>query len=166
MSDDWVFNASPLIALGKAGALDVLPRLCRSVLVPQAVYNEINAGPVNDPARLFVGSSAIERLPDPQPARSLEQWGLGAGETAVIAVALSRPGSRAVLDDAMARRAARSVGLRCIGTLGIVLRGAELGVIPNLRDMVDRLRAAGLYLDDQLIDRVLREFGAGHRGER
>ncbi len=51
MSDVWVVNASPVIALAKAGHLRLLERSCRELLVPEAVVAEIIAGPPSDPAR-------------------------------------------------------------------------------------------------------------------
>lgn len=49
MSDVWVVNASPVIALAKADALGLLERSCRELLVPEAVVAEILAGPPSDP---------------------------------------------------------------------------------------------------------------------
>lgn len=45
MSDRWVVNASPLIVFGKIGQLDLLAQLPKEIIVPQAVANEILAGP-------------------------------------------------------------------------------------------------------------------------
>jgi len=50
LSDLWVVDASPIITLAKAGYLQLLEQLA-SVLVPEAVAREIEAGPAADPAR-------------------------------------------------------------------------------------------------------------------
>jgi predicted nucleic acid-binding protein len=52
MSDLWVVNASPLIVFGKIGQLDLPTRLPNEIVVPQAVADEIVAGPESDAARL------------------------------------------------------------------------------------------------------------------
>jgi hypothetical protein len=44
-SDPWVVNASLLILLGKTGHLDLLAALADTVVVPQAVANEVGAKP-------------------------------------------------------------------------------------------------------------------------
>ena len=36
-----VINASPLIVLFESGQSDLLPKLFETIIVPQAVYNEI-----------------------------------------------------------------------------------------------------------------------------
>ena len=51
VSETWVVNASPVIALAKADQLHLLHDLCKEVLVPEAVVAEILAGPPSDPAR-------------------------------------------------------------------------------------------------------------------
>ncbi|HYW83217.1 MAG TPA: DUF3368 domain-containing protein, partial [Spirochaetia bacterium] len=59
------------------------------------------------------------------------EWGLGPGETAVLGVALERAHCTAVLDDASARACARAFDIPLIGTLGVVLRARQRGVIPS-----------------------------------
>ena len=49
--DGWVVNASPIICLAKAGYTDLLLKLPGKIIVPNAVTEEILAGPINDPAR-------------------------------------------------------------------------------------------------------------------
>lgn len=52
MTEKWVFNASPLILLGKAKQLDWLAGL-GTVIIPSAVADEIRVGRPDDPAREF-----------------------------------------------------------------------------------------------------------------
>jgi hypothetical protein len=51
------------------------------------------------------------------------------------------------------------VGLKIIGTLGLVGRAKALGLIDRAAPVVRRLRASGLYASDDLIQRLLREVG-------
>lgn len=103
MSDLWVVNASPVIVLAKAGYLRLLEELPTDLLVPEAVASEILAGPETDAARLAIeGGWGKREKPDSIPA-DLLQWGLGAGETAVLALARPRLPCTAILDDAVAR---------------------------------------------------------------
>jgi len=50
VADGWVVNASPLIALAHAGKLELLDKLPSELVVPEAVVEEILAGP-DDPGR-------------------------------------------------------------------------------------------------------------------
>ena len=159
MSDVWVVNASPVIALAKADRLHLLPDSCKEMLVPEAVIAEILAGPRADPAR-----QALERgfglAVTPQSIEpGLLEWGLGAGETAVLAVAMERKPATAVLDDAAARTCARALGVGVIGTLGVVLRAKRRAVIPSAKEVLKSLRLAGLHLDDAVVRAALEGVG-------
>lgn len=156
MTDRRVVNASPLIALAKAGHLYVLWDQGIEVLVPQAVVEEVRAGPPADPARQALESGGVWSVipEEPLPMRVVE-WSLGRGESAVIAAALARPGSTAILDDADGRRCARALGVPVMGTLGLVLRARSKGRIPSAAAVLKALRGAGFRLDDHVIRRAL-----------
>ncbi len=51
MSERWVLNASPIIVLARVGHEHLFEALAVQVVVPQAVVEDIEAGPVGDPAR-------------------------------------------------------------------------------------------------------------------
>jgi predicted nucleic acid-binding protein len=48
VTDVWIVNASPLITLAKVDQIQLLQKLCRELLVPQAVVLEILAGPSSE----------------------------------------------------------------------------------------------------------------------
>lgn len=159
MSDIWVVNASPVIALAKVGRLQLLHDLCRELLVPEAVVAEILAGPPSDPARVAVqhgwGTTvAVDRI-----APDLLEWGLGTGETAVLAVAMERKPATAVLDDAAARTCAKAQGIEVIGTLGVVLRAKKKAIITSAADVLKALQVSGLRLDNSMIRSALEGIG-------
>jgi predicted nucleic acid-binding protein len=155
--EHWVVNASPLITLAKARHLALLTALATEVLIPEAVVAEVRGGPATDPARQALESGWGTRVAVPSVPIVLQEWGLGAGETAVLAVALARGECTAILDDAASRRCARTLGVPVMGTLGVVVRAKHHGHIASAALVMRALRAAGLYIDDALLTRVLRE---------
>lgn len=64
-----------------------------------------------------------------------------------------------VLDDAAARTEARRLGLTVTGTLGVILRARLRGEVPSAAPLVREAVVAGLYLDDRVLERALREVG-------
>ena len=91
-------------------------------------------------------------------ATSIEHWDLGLGESQVIAHCVG--GSRwAVLDDRASRRCAIAHNVVVIGTPGVVLRSKTNHQIENARPLVKELIAAGMFLDDEFVDRVLASIG-------
>ncbi len=79
------------------------------------------------------------------------EWSLGRGEAAVIAVALQRGRCVAVLDDALARRCARTLGVPVVGTLGAVLMAKRHGRIESAAGVLRALRDADFFLDDATV---------------
>ncbi len=154
MPERWVVNASPLIVLAKIDRLDLIHLLADDVLVPRAVVAEINAGPENDPARLFLASSPFPVVDVPAHPNILG-WDLGSGETAVLSYAFAHPGWKAVIDDGAARRCARAMGIPLIGTLGVILKARQSGLIPAAAPLLRALRAQGFRLDDAVIRAAL-----------
>ena len=159
MSDIWVVNASPIIALAKADRLHLLNDLCRELLVPEAVVAEVLAGPPSDPARQTLQRGWALTVAPQSIAPGLLEWGLGMGETAVLAVALERRPANAVLDDAAARTCAKALGIEVMGTLGVVLRAKKKAIIPSAADVLKALRTAGLHLDDNMARSALEGVG-------
>jgi predicted nucleic acid-binding protein len=153
-------NASPLIFLTQVGLLEVLDEPGVPVVVPDRVLAELGAHGPADPAVIAVGAAPwIQVVSTPAIPREVSDWGLDAGESAVLALAPEQPGSQAILDDLDARRCAASLGVSTQGTLGPMLVAKQLGLIPEVRPLIDRLRHAGLYLSDKLAERVLRAAG-------
>ena len=159
MSDIWVVNASPVIALAKIGQFHLLQSLCKELLIPQAVVSEILAGPPSDPARHALEHGWGTTVAPCQIAPELLEWGLGSGETAVLAVAMERKRATAVLDDAAARTCAKALGIEVIGTLGVVLRAKQKTIISSAADVLESLCVAGFRLDNRMISSALESIG-------
>ena len=153
----WIVNASPLILLGKINRLELLAALAPSFVIPAAVRSEILAGPDLDPARTWVESAdgSAHVIPEvPIPAEILA-WDLGAGETAVLALATSRASSVCVLDDLAARNCAAVFQIPVIGTLGILLKAKAGGFIPRLKPEIETLLSVGSLLSPSIIHQAL-----------
>jgi predicted nucleic acid-binding protein len=84
---------------------------------------------------------------------------LGPGEAEAIALALTAPGSLLILDDALGRRIARLNGLTCTGTLGVLIKAKERGLLPQVSPVIEELRRTTIYLTPALIKNVLEEAG-------
>ena len=65
-----------------------------------------------------------------------------------------------MLDDRAARRCAVAHEIPVIGSLGVVLRSKNNRQIDRARPAVKELITAGMFLDDEFVDRVLGSVGA------
>jgi predicted nucleic acid-binding protein len=153
---DVVVNTSPLQYLHQVGQLGLLQKLFGRVIVPGAVAAEIAAG-----RQLGVSLPQLEALEwidirsPASPVGGLLAWDLGAGESAVLSLALEHPGSRVVLDDKLARQAAVHLNLPLLGTAGILLRAKHEGHLSAVQPVLNQLAALGFRLTPQTIRNIL-----------
>jgi predicted nucleic acid-binding protein len=151
-----VLNAFPLVCLGKAELLWLLTAPDFRVLIPRPVADEVCAQLNDAGARWLIGLGAGYTAEAQAIDSLLLAWDLGAGETSVISQGILDRDSVVVLDDLAARRCAMASGLRCTGTLGLLLMAKRRRLVPAVMPLVDRLKSAGLYVGDGLV-RALRE---------
>jgi predicted nucleic acid-binding protein len=62
---------------------------------------------------------------------------------------------QAVLDDRAARRLAASQGVPLLGSLRVIVKAKERGLIPLARPALEKLRGSGAYVSDELIERAI-----------
>lgn len=156
-----VSDAGPLISLGRVDLLRVLPVLFSEVQVPDQVLRECSVRPDNaDLARIraALGSRWIVSCGVvPLPAGPL-----GIGERAAIGRALAI-GAGLLADDHDARHYAASLGLRVIGTLGVLVRAKHAGLLEAVAPLVERLRSSGQRLGADAVAQALTAAGEeGH----
>jgi predicted nucleic acid-binding protein len=156
MAECWIVNSSPLISLDRIGLLDILGRLCRDVVIPRGVLDEIARGPAPiAPSRLGIHRTVVVSAIDPIVAG----WDLGRGESEVLTWAASQRQALAILDDLAARRCAASLGIEPHGTMFILLEAKKAGIIPAVAPLIEMIRAKGLFVSDSLVAKVLRRAG-------
>lgn len=160
MARVWVVNASPLILLGRIGRLDLLPRLCGRLVIPDAVAREVNQGCRGDPARVWVRDTGHRFVSSPAPADpAVLMWGLGTGETEVLSLCRAAVGREAIMDDGAARRCAIVLGIPVRGTLGLIVLAKRQGLIPAARPVVEELTAKGLRAKPAVVELATRLAG-------
>jgi len=149
-------DASPLIHLARTGNLPLLKALASNFVIPEPVLDEIRAKGEGDAALQGVQATPWLSVVQPPPVpETLLAWDLGKGEASVLAWALSRPGTIAILDDQRARVYAQWHGVPVVGTLGIVLRAKRQGMIPLARPILQDLIDRGMYLSKAVANRAL-----------
>jgi predicted nucleic acid-binding protein len=153
----WIFNASPVILLGKIHQLHLIEALSPEFRIPSAVIEEIGAGCSDDPAVKWLKKPSIaDHIVDaPTAPFFLIQWDLGAGETAVLSLALTEIGSVAVLDDLAARKFAQTFQVPLVGTLGLLVRAKNAGLVDRIAPHVQSLQSVGANLSHTVISSAL-----------
>jgi len=155
-----VVNASPLIFLSRAGLIYLLQLVSSEIIVPEAVHAEIEVRGHSDPAaQTLANTSWLVVTQTPTVPPQIQAWGLGSGESAVLAWAHTHEGSEAIIDDLAGRRCAAAFNLPVRGTLGLVLTAKQRGHISSARQLLHQLRQAGMYLSDRVLNEALAKVG-------
>jgi predicted nucleic acid-binding protein len=99
MKPNWVFDASPLIVLGKADLLSSVSPLAENWIIPEGVVKEVSRkgdidlllSKLSEDSRVERQTVAIEPL--------VANWNLGNGESEVITLAVKNSEYGVILDD-------------------------------------------------------------------
>jgi len=150
-----VSNTSPLIALKHAGLLEKLGPLFRQIIVPPSVMREL--GVKEKEYFQSMDFLSVEEPHDKKIAAILKLI-VDEGEAEAIALALEK-GSLLIIDDLKGRKLARRLGLRIIGTLGLLKAMKLKGLIKEVKPAIERLKKKGFYLSKDLLDRLLNDVG-------
>ena len=164
-----IINASPLIYLGKIGALYLVPKLFTKCYTTLLVRNEV-LGEKNTPEFSILDASFSDWLSLMEPTnkqliKRLEQFGIHNGEATVIALAKElqdkKNESVVIIDDLAARGIARTLDLKVTGTLGILLKALKLNYIDleKSRDYIHNLvENTAFRISSTLYSRILKEI--------
>ena len=151
-----ISDASPLRYLVLIGQADLLPGLYTEVLIPEAVANELNQSATPEPVRHWIAHrpSWLQVVPLTARSVSVSLPGLDPGEHDAILLALHLKADLVLMDDREGVEEARRLGLTVTGTLGVLDRAAERGLI-ELSPAIARLRQTNFRVDPGLLDRLL-----------
>jgi predicted nucleic acid-binding protein len=150
-----ISDATVLIFLDRIRLMAVLRKLYRRIVVPEAVYQEVERGRKRGrpgPDLLRFPWVDVRRVPS--RAAEVSGPGLGEGEAAVLSLAISlRPHNVFILiDDHRGRSLATVLGFDRTGTLGVLLEAKRTALIPRVKPYLLHLVAAGLWVSPAVPD--------------
>lgn len=121
---------------------------------------EIEAGPKGDLAK--------SRLPEidwavvPQSFQSSEtiiRYGLGRGETDVLSIAYGVSDFTVLLDDFAARNAAKDLGIRYLGTGGLLVTAKRKLIIDSFSNAMNSMIQSGLWISPEILNTLREKAG-------
>ncbi len=139
MSERVVADSTCLIALERIGQIEILPALFEPVLIPPAVAQEFG---------ISLPWLKVERLSDRTLAVALKMM-IDDGESEAIALSQEQK-CRIILDDRQARRVGQDMGLRVIGTVGILILAKQRGILSTVKPVLQNLDDTGFYISAAL----------------
>lgn len=148
-----VADSSPLIALARVSRIELLREIFGHLLVPDAVWREVMTAGADKPGAVDIAHADwIQRrsVADPSLVHLLRQ-DLGAGEAEAIVLARETNADVILMDERLGRSAARRLGLRVVGLVGVLIEARDRGLLADAHGIVTDLHAkAGFWLSEEL----------------
>lgn len=157
-----VADSGPLIALARLGLLSLPANLFREALVTATVWDEVTRERGRAEwhaldAALRAGQLRVVDDPaDLPPPLALAR--LDDGERSAIALALAQ-GAVVLVDEKRGRAVAAGLGLHVLGTLGLLVRARDAGLVQHVRPLAEALLQGGYHLARPLVERMLAAIG-------
>ena len=114
--------------------MEILLQIFGRIIIPEAVYNEVVVRGKGRAGAEEVKNAdwiEIQKVQNKLAVKTL-RLNLGFEESEVIALASEHKADFIILDDWKARQTAKELGLPVIGTVAILQKAVEKGIIDNL----------------------------------
>ena len=152
-----VSDTSSISNLLQIGLIDVLHILYGEITITPAVNKELDRVSTHSNSLAQIDWIKV-KLPRNQElvAKLLEELDLGEAESIVLAV--EEKAEYLIIDEYAGRKIADAMGVKIVGILGVLIQAKSKGIIPSVKDPVERLVEIGFRLNEQLIESVLKSL--------
>ena len=152
-----VVNSTPLIALGRIGRLDLLKQLYQEIIIPDAVFLEVTAKDDQvcnavKQSLTWIKVSSISKDADKRMYRAR----LHDGEVEVMILAQEINADLVIIDDKAARKTAEYLDLPLTGTIGVLLKAKDNGILSSVLSVVEEMEHTGVYYGERLKEMIRR----------
>ncbi|MDP3181015.1 MAG: DUF3368 domain-containing protein [Bacteroidota bacterium] len=137
-----------LILFHKIGELDILRKVYETVTTTPEVAEEFGY--------VLPDWIRIEDVKDKKYQEFLEtqiDW----GEASAVALAKEMEDPVLLLDDLKARKLAVKLNLKVTGTLGVIHKAKQIGVVENVKPIIEKLLATNFRISENIIEELLRK---------
>jgi predicted nucleic acid-binding protein len=147
-----VADTSPLISLAVIDKLEILDDLFEKIVIPEVVWQELIK---------YVDILSIPQVKKYQnriisikhATRSIAN--IDKGESEAIFLFEEIHADQLLIDDHEARKIAESRHIPCLGTLGVLIRAKQKGLLPELRSLFIQLIAKNRFYAVSLLNDIL-----------
>jgi predicted nucleic acid-binding protein len=153
-----VSDTTPLIGLAAIGRLELLQSLFGEVYIPKAVLDEtVTHGREGSEAKKELSKADWIHIVEVKDRLAvnvlLDEMDLGEVETIILASEMNA--DWVLMDEKKGRRKLAQLSIPKIGTLGILLRAKQFGLIPLLKPEIEGLQRSGFSISPLVIEQAL-----------
>lgn len=144
-----IADTSCLIIYDKIDRLGILQEMFPDLMVTTEVANEFGELP---------GWITIQEVIEQEAYKKLAEE-LGKGEASSIALALEFEECLLIIDERKGRKIAEDLGIDTIGSLGILIKAKEKGVINEVREILELIDRTDFRISQSIREVVLKQSG-------
>ena|ERR1035441_5495243 len=150
LSATIVSDSSCLILLTNIGELDVLEKLYGEIIITSIIAMEYKLSlpswiKIIDPKNIEYQNELMKTI--------------DIGEASAITLAIELVNCELILDDKLARKMATKLGLTFTGTLGVLVEAKDVGLIPLLKPLFDKIELTDFRYTKELLKATLESVG-------
>ena len=142
-----ISDTSSLILFHKIGELDLIRKVYDNITTTEEVAEEF--------LEQLPEWIKIESVKDKKYQEFLETQ-VDLGEASAIALAKEMDNPLLLLDDLKARKLAKKLNLKFTGTLGVINKAKQIGVIDKVKPLIDKLLSTNFRISENIINEFLR----------
>jgi len=156
-----VSDSTILIGLVKIGKLDLLKEIFSKLYIPEEVFKEVvERGKGKPGSKVIKEATWIESKPVKDKIQvAFLRGSLERGEAEVLVLARELEADLILLDEEKARKSAAIAGFEIMGLLGLFILAKNLGLIHEVRPLVDELMIKKFRISDKIIEKTLKKAG-------
>ena len=146
-----VADASCLIVLQNIGELSLLQKLFGEIFITEVVKTEFGLD--------LPDWIKVKEIQNTTQQKALELI-LDKGESSSIALCLENTDSLLIIDEKKGCRIAQELGVKIIGTLGLILSAKKNGLLDSVEEFLEKLENAGFHISQNLKTKILNSDAA------
>jgi predicted nucleic acid-binding protein len=140
-----VVDTSCLILLTKIEQLSLLHQLFGTITITRTIADEYRHSLPN----------WIQVINPKDDSLKIFRVFLDSGEASAIALTMETPSSLLIIDEVKGRKVAKEIGLKFTGTLGVLQLASKKGLIPNMSEIVEKIKKTDFRVSDDLLKSLL-----------
>ncbi len=150
-----ISNTTPIITLLSISKLELLRNIYGKIIIPQGVYQEIEEGKNKKfhTDLSLIDWIEIKSIADREPLKYISD--LDKGEAEVIVLANETKADLVIIDEKLGREYANHFSLKLTGTIGVLLKAKELGIINKIEPLLTKMKENGIWISQKFINKVL-----------
>lgn len=145
-----ISDTSCIIVLDKIGELNILKELYGTVILTKKIKEEFGS--------TLPGQFEIKKVKDLNYQKILETI-VDKGEASAIALALELDNPLLIIDDLKGRKLAKKLNLNIAGTLGVILKAKEKGIIKSTKGIFEKLKQSNFRISEKVETELLKLSG-------